>query len=1309
MQYIKDGPDIPEEVEYALRQDNLVLFCGSGISVDNGLPVFKGLVEQICQNLNISLKEEPLLKEAWDRKDYSSVLDMIEGNQSFSVSRKVLREKVIKILSQYKNNPDIHKALLDLSVLPDKKGYRLVTTNFDRLFFEAGLDLKLSDSAPKLAPSRKETWKNLTFLHGLIDESYDPSGDNLVLTRRDFGLAYLHDNWTARFVIQLFQDFTVFFIGYEVNDPVMNYLVSAISYVNHRRKENNIHYSETIDTQAKKIDKNNIKPSIYAFAGYRENEKNKIENKWKSIGVKPIVYKIKDNEDHSLLYGTIKKWAELKTLGLTGKKQWLKKLVSIPYEEGRDKINAKNMFSAIKVNEKLAEYFPEINLSSDPHKYKPVDITWLKAFLKEKQTSAKTSDDVPQYENTLLKKLSFPTYYVSRTPLWEPLSNMERCMMHWLMHHLDNEKLIHQVITECSHPQTGVISLHPEFKYCIKRKLENILSNNENPQLSKRVALFWQIVTTQDTSSEVLISSFNGSSLIRDLSTSYSQSKIKELFYWLKPYIGFETRLPYNFKFPGEQKPVADDPIYEPKLTINMQFDPSLFGSLENNEKALLLHAEDWTNLLKEAMELAKWVGLIEEDGRDNFFLKRPSISPDSQNTTFYPWTYLIVLARDSFDMAIKKDKTLARFLLNKWSLYPYSLFYRLILYAVTKYPDILDETIVIDLLSKNENILWSVSCQNEMLRYLKGRQHAPQAAKQLFSLIIKGPPRHLYENINDKIFVELKEREIYQKLNRMKASGTPLPKDIERRYNSIQSKYSLPNKVDDSDNFPVFHTGVRRSGLEKYYHNMTDEQIFNDIKQNDDFYVVNKKNIINKISEFRTFCKGFPDRGFKVLSMFSDHDKTGIPYWSVFIGETSMMTDAKKSNEWFFKIVEKAENFNDDFFKGCLGSLIFMLNMKGGLIYFKDKSRFQKWWKRLWNLSVKECRKTPPSAITALNSNLGRLSWCIFKALWNSMPDQKITKNGKIPEDIKNYFQDIIAQGLNKEPSVLYHFGHNLWQLWFLDKAWTIKNIRPLMDWHKQPESVYKSLWQGVFYNPSYSSDFLSDFKEEFSQLFLNYKKLLDLKNEHNQYIGVISNLFLILTGGKDIAATFTEKESESLIRKMDVDIFESLTRKMFMLLRDAEPGKSAVLWSNKIKPWIKTFWLQQKNKNNSETALYLSLAVLYCENNFPDAFETLKDTIKNYFTPKPRRYSIADEIYFRALSENSQKNSKDLNKQTKLQHIFNYPDTLLKLLNLNFPLKNIESYQRNNIEKVLNKLKEKHPQIESHTEYKKLKQKLT
>ena len=176
LQFIPKGPQIPENVIQDLNNDSLVLFCGAGISMNNGLPSSKDLVKKVCKKLHITidnepllkeaidneplLKEvkdnEPLLKEATDRSNYDGILDLIEGNQPFSVKPSILRKKIIDILSEHNTNAVIHKSLLELSALSNNKGHRLVTTNFDKLFFEAKQGLTY-DSAPKLAPPRKET------------------------------------------------------------------------------------------------------------------------------------------------------------------------------------------------------------------------------------------------------------------------------------------------------------------------------------------------------------------------------------------------------------------------------------------------------------------------------------------------------------------------------------------------------------------------------------------------------------------------------------------------------------------------------------------------------------------------------------------------------------------------------------------------------------------------------------------------------------------------------------------------------------------------------------------------------------------------------------------------------------------------------------------------------------------------------------------------------------------------------------------------------------------------------------------------
>lgn len=61
MQFITNGPDIPDELLQAHEEGRVVFFCGAGISYPAGLPGFKGLVEQIYKLTGTTLSDIELL------------------------------------------------------------------------------------------------------------------------------------------------------------------------------------------------------------------------------------------------------------------------------------------------------------------------------------------------------------------------------------------------------------------------------------------------------------------------------------------------------------------------------------------------------------------------------------------------------------------------------------------------------------------------------------------------------------------------------------------------------------------------------------------------------------------------------------------------------------------------------------------------------------------------------------------------------------------------------------------------------------------------------------------------------------------------------------------------------------------------------------------------------------------------------------------------------------------------------------------------------------------------------------------------
>ncbi|MBL4661572.1 MAG: hypothetical protein JKY19_14530 [Alcanivoracaceae bacterium] len=187
----KDAPDIPLEILEAQESDELVFFCGAGVSYPSGLPDFDKLVDDVYVALNE--KPDNLEKEAIESHFYDRALGLLESRlqgKSQTLNHQV-RKEIIKRLS-ISNAADLstHRALLELSKTKNDR-YRLVTTNVDHCFLNTNLvSWKHIDAASKLPISKPHKWESIVHLHGIIDESQDAEGINLVFTSGDFGSAF---------------------------------------------------------------------------------------------------------------------------------------------------------------------------------------------------------------------------------------------------------------------------------------------------------------------------------------------------------------------------------------------------------------------------------------------------------------------------------------------------------------------------------------------------------------------------------------------------------------------------------------------------------------------------------------------------------------------------------------------------------------------------------------------------------------------------------------------------------------------------------------------------------------------------------------------------------------------------------------------------------------------------------------------------------------------------------------------------------------------------------------------------------------
>ena len=277
------GIDFPNELITALDEGNLVVFAGAGVSMGAPayLPDFKGLAEVIAEGTG----EELHTGETEDR-----FLGRLHRERGAKVHDRAARE--LK-----KNNPaptNLHRDLLRL--YPDSSSVRVVTTNFDMLFEDAakddavfGTSLKVFTS-PALPLGRDFT--GMVHVHGSIDDPH-----NMVITDEDFGRAYLIDGYARRFLVSLFQNSNILFVGYSHNDTIMNYLARAL-------------------------------PPRESYKRFALTPEDKVEH-WTSLGIDAIGY-VNPDRNHTILYEAVEELAKFTKRDTLGWKRAITEIAMNP-------------------------------------------------------------------------------------------------------------------------------------------------------------------------------------------------------------------------------------------------------------------------------------------------------------------------------------------------------------------------------------------------------------------------------------------------------------------------------------------------------------------------------------------------------------------------------------------------------------------------------------------------------------------------------------------------------------------------------------------------------------------------------------------------------------------------------------------------------------------------------------------------------------------------------------------------------------------------------------------------------------------
>jgi hypothetical protein len=212
------GTKLPDDVSIALDKGELVIFVGAGVSKPppSNLPLFDGLVVEIGKQFGISLS----IKDARGRED------RILGE--WHDAKHDVHKAAVKVLNNVQSRPtQLHSEIL--RVFKESNRVRIVTTNMDRNLSEAAHQIFPGDKIDEYyAPALPlgDAFEGLVYLHGSISEK----PNKLVLTKEDFGKAYISIGWASKFLLSLFSKYTVLFVGYSHSDVLVGYLAQGLKH-----------------------------------------------------------------------------------------------------------------------------------------------------------------------------------------------------------------------------------------------------------------------------------------------------------------------------------------------------------------------------------------------------------------------------------------------------------------------------------------------------------------------------------------------------------------------------------------------------------------------------------------------------------------------------------------------------------------------------------------------------------------------------------------------------------------------------------------------------------------------------------------------------------------------------------------------------------------------------------------------------------------------------------------------------------------------------------------------------------------------
>ena len=982
---VANGPDIPVALLNQLDSGTVVFFCGAGISATPGsdLPNFDELVEHVYEANHV--EPDAVECEALDRDEaivhrrrpsFDKALGLLEGR----LGSQVLRKTVVSRLSKPATGDlVVHRALIDLSRRPT--GVRLITTNFDSRFVEAGVLESKVDAAPKLPVPRAHSWSSVVHLHGRILPT--DGGADLVLTAADFGRAYLTERWAARFVTEVFREFTVVFVGYSLSDPVMGYMVDAL---------------------AAERSKGGQFAEAYAFADHDGTLAGveRTRDAWSAKNVLPLLYDSVD--DHSRLTRTLAKWAEIRSDPFQARAQIaLTGITKLP--AGADDPLVGRVTWALD-DPISAQALANASPVSDETEFRKI-AAWLERFSESGLLTCSAA-------TTAL----VDTGFLAVSP--DTVDSTRAYLACWIARHLHVPQVLSWVLANGGH-------MHP------------VLSREVRIQLAKpdlgvpaRLRLLWTVLLDHKP---VAHNRFLWTaSQYRDVAAGAERLLIEDAV--------MEELTPRLVVRPGpatyrtfevlEEKTSSLVPLDECGHLVVMAGETDERDQVREifqEDSVLRRHAVALTAHLEQAISL---VGLSDENEWHSYFT-RPSIAPHNQNPDWESdgWSHLINLVRDSHLALACVDCAGANHLLERWASSNDLLFQRLALHALTEIPKSDIQLARKLLLAGRRPGLWEPELHREVLRFLRvAGSRLPRGLRVQVVRAIHAGPRGMMLKIDEL----MRRREKALRLFKLAESGALVDKKSRELATEVTAE--IENNPDHREEFLVW--GGEGDWL------ANEMPVPPDLLEGSHRDIIAAIQTLDEGVLIELVIKR-PVQAIEAVCRFTEREQLSLPLWEDFLAGVVRLQNSNKGLPKWRRSVCRALAYAPDelFAKSSWAASEFVRQFAENLESNEEKE-FSALWTRVWqSMDVShysEADYDDPLTM-AFNHPAGKLADAALIRLSKHQP----TVGGGLPNAVQHYFDTVISDSRGGPGRIM--FATNLLRLHTITPEWTVEHLVSRLD----------------------------------------------------------------------------------------------------------------------------------------------------------------------------------------------------------------------------------------------------------------------